>query len=168
MALIPCYECGAEISDMGKSCPKCGAPAEMTIQQLEIDRIRNLIHDINSKPRRTLSKKKIKPENLAECFPVWSRILLTFAIIMAISGYINQQNTEILIRELDNCEDRHGEYTILHPQNHPCADDHDARWDSTAGWDYSDSYYTAMWCSIIALLRGGLEFRYWKKIEKKI
>ena len=26
MALVPCYECGAEISDMGKSCPKCGAP----------------------------------------------------------------------------------------------------------------------------------------------
>lgn len=26
MALIKCYECGAEISDAAQSCPRCGAP----------------------------------------------------------------------------------------------------------------------------------------------
>lgn len=26
MALIPCSECGKEISDKAKSCPNCGAP----------------------------------------------------------------------------------------------------------------------------------------------
>ena len=26
MALIKCYECGTEISDLAQNCPKCGAP----------------------------------------------------------------------------------------------------------------------------------------------
>lgn len=36
MALIKCHECGAEISDAAKACPKCGAPIQpqsQTIQQ---------------------------------------------------------------------------------------------------------------------------------------
>ena len=36
MALIKCHECGAEISDAAKACPKCGAPVQpqsQTVQQ---------------------------------------------------------------------------------------------------------------------------------------
>lgn len=30
MAMIFCYECGAQISDQAPACPKCGAPAKGT------------------------------------------------------------------------------------------------------------------------------------------
>ena len=46
MALIKCYECGAEISDAATSCPQCGAP--------------------QSKPKKqsaTTRRKTVKPEH---------------------------------------------------------------------------------------------------------
>ena len=35
MALIKCYECGAEISDAAKSCPHCGAPQPRPESQMK-------------------------------------------------------------------------------------------------------------------------------------
>jgi uncharacterized membrane protein YvbJ len=35
MALIKCYECGAEISEAAKSCPHCGAPQPRPQSQME-------------------------------------------------------------------------------------------------------------------------------------
>ena len=33
MALIHCRECGSQISDKAKSCPKCGAPVFVSVSQ---------------------------------------------------------------------------------------------------------------------------------------
>lgn len=35
MALIKCHECGAEISDAAKACPKCGAPVQPQYQTVQ-------------------------------------------------------------------------------------------------------------------------------------
>ena len=58
MALITCYECGAEISDMAKSCPKCGAPS-----------------------------KKARPD-MIQSFTPWSRFYIVLAIILGFMGYL--------------------------------------------------------------------------------
>ncbi|HEY9286247.1 MAG TPA: zinc ribbon domain-containing protein [Pyrinomonadaceae bacterium] len=34
MALIACKECGAEVSDQAKACPRCGRPVESTRKQI--------------------------------------------------------------------------------------------------------------------------------------
>jgi ribosomal protein L40E len=33
MALIECHECGAQVSDHARTCPKCGAPVIVTIKR---------------------------------------------------------------------------------------------------------------------------------------
>ena len=43
MALISCEECGAEISDKAKSCPKCGFPIKKESFSMEFTRAQEII-----------------------------------------------------------------------------------------------------------------------------
>lgn len=35
MALIPCKECGKDVSDLAESCPNCGCPVSLSINAIE-------------------------------------------------------------------------------------------------------------------------------------
>lgn len=39
MALIQCFECGAQVSDLAKSCPRCGAPVRESCKCMECGNI---------------------------------------------------------------------------------------------------------------------------------
>lgn len=39
MALIPCKECGAKISELARACPRCGYPNETPVERLGIDAV---------------------------------------------------------------------------------------------------------------------------------
>ncbi len=77
MALIPCPECGKEISDKVKACPYCGYPFEDSTS-IKDDAQKVEITGVNIKPNDPLKTKKI-------LFGVGA-LLIIFAII--ITGYI--------------------------------------------------------------------------------
>ena len=52
MALIKCYECGAEISDAATSCPRCGAPQPRPESQMK--------HFVQNMSREPQKPKKVK------------------------------------------------------------------------------------------------------------
>lgn len=39
--LIKCIECGKEISDRSVTCPNCGCPTDVSIKELEIEKVNN-------------------------------------------------------------------------------------------------------------------------------
>ena len=56
MSLVPCHECGTEISDIAFSCPKCGAPSKDAIKQ---NKHTNTMMEHSSQLERIYKKNRV-------------------------------------------------------------------------------------------------------------
>lgn len=71
MAMIRCSECGAEISDMSASCPKCGCPTQESI-------------NVNKQQKRQIAKKKV--------ITIGTVIAVVIILILIVNGIGNKSD----------------------------------------------------------------------------